>query len=304
MIRQFLLSLLFFQFVLYSNAQNLPLLHTSDAFWEYFQGDCAVKKTRIYPVGDTILNSKEYTIFKNEVYSWQWPCGKKSIPPNAESSNYMSYIRIQDGKIFLRQKSGIDSLIFDSYWNIGDTIIVDEWNEIFYVLNSIDTVNIGGADRRRWTFKGSEFSDGTERPDGIFIEGIGGLYSSLDVLPIGGSWIWNWEYESFSLDCFTLKGNQILGNNCELGTHTLKKHVKPEVHIIIDHTNDILKIQSDIFYNSALKIQLIDLNGRIILNTIISGTNVSVKYPQSLKGIYLVKIRSAEISYQQKILIR
>lgn len=296
--------MLFCQYVVHCNAQNVPLLHTSDAYWEYFQGDCAVKKSRIFPVGDTILNLEKYTVFKNEVYSWQWPCGKKSIPPNAEKSSYKTYIKIQNGKIFLRQESGIDSLIFDSFWNIGDTIVIDEFYGIFYVLSSIDTINLGGVDRRKWTFKGSEFGAGVERPDGIFIEGIGGLYSSLDRHPIGGPAIWSWEYESFSLDCFTLNGNQILGNNCELGTNTFNNQVEPKIHINVDHTNDILKIQSDIFYNSTLKIQLIDLNGKIILNTIMSGTNVSVKYPQYLKGIYLVKIRSAEISYHQKILIR
>ncbi len=277
-------------------AQEVPLIHTSNAFWEYSKyGYNFTAKYRIYPYGDTVIDTKEYTIFENERYYHY------DYSPDTVKSVFNTYIRIVDGKILRKEVDANDSLIFDTSWEVGDTIVVED-GLTRYFLSSIDTINLGGFNRRRWIFY-REFFENRSGYDGIFIEGIGGLSNPLSYVPIGGSYVVGSEYESQDLDCFTLNGNWVIGDRCELGTYTGDRTNIPKFSVFVEQENNIIRIQSESFNAASTEVKLFDINGKVILKKSILLGDFRIYYPPSLNGFYIIEVANEEDRLYQKVLI-
>lgn len=275
------------------SAQEVPLIHTSNAFWEYGKiGYNYTIKYRIYPYADTVIGTNVYTIYKNESYY------HSDFSNDTVKSVFNTYIRIDDGKILRKEADGSNSMIFDSSWNIGDTIeIVD--GHIRYFLSSIDTVSLGGFECRRWIFN-QEFFENRSDYNGVFIEGIGGLYSPLINDPISGIYILDYFQ---TLDCFTLNENWVIGDRCELGTHYRERNNIPKFSVFVEQENNIIRIQSESFNTASTELKLFDINGKVLLKKSILSGDFQIAYPPSLNGFYIIEVVNMEDRLYQKVLI-
>ena len=65
-------------------------------------------------------------------------------------------------------------------------------------------------------------------------------------------------------------------------------------------TNSILTIEAEI--QGQYSIELLDLNGRVLLKTVLTGSNHNFDLSSFQKGVYIITIKSKEIATTRKIL--
>ncbi|MCF8225957.1 MAG: hypothetical protein K9J30_08770 [Bacteroidales bacterium] len=201
-------TIIVFAIVLFSNqgkSQSLTLISTDTSnSWEYSFDGFEAGDMRYHQkyLKDTIIDSLEYAVFKIDSYSYYNPAGLFI----GEYSYYSREIlvREENGNLYVvGYYNGIESLVFSSNWEIGDTIIFrEDDSEDDIVLISIDTVKYGSRERRVWNFtKVVGFTVAS------FIEGIG---STLDIIETPLSYS---DYYYGFLECCIIEGETIY-NDC------------------------------------------------------------------------------------------
>ena len=159
-------TIFFFLFAgVISYAQNIPIIPIQNAQWDYRSIDPGGgNHYHQYTIGDTIIDSALVLRYGIDRYE------DTHNPAGATFYGHSEFLLIvEEGKI-LRKDSNSEVLLFDSNWMPGDTIV--DPNEISaFVVESIDTAEIGGIQRRKWNF--ISVSPELEGFNAGFIEGIG-----------------------------------------------------------------------------------------------------------------------------------
>lgn len=251
------------------------------------------KSTDIYSVKDTIIDSTVYyELFIDQAMSHgtDFDCWINTTYYNG----VLGYFRNDslNRKVWLRLPgSKKDTLFYDFDLGIGDTLeetyVFPDSNILTPIVQSIDTVNYGGIDRKRFHIKSISYRD-TFR----IIEGIGGEHGFLDPFES--------EFSGFAirdLICMATKGKTIYPDSstlCNLITGINKTPNQIGLSTIGLYPNPVHE-QLNISIEQGRSIQYIrlyDLTGREQNVEIEQQGNgrYNLNLGLILRGIYIVNI--------------
>jgi hypothetical protein len=229
--------------------------------------------------GDTLINSRTYhkLTIPNVVKSYNTTyCGNTT-------SGYRGAIRqdIANKKVFfVRPSDNLERLLYDFNMQVGDTV---PWFEHIIkpdIVQSIDSVLVGGSYRKRWNIN--------EQYRISFIEGIGSTYGLIKQSP-GSGFIG--YFPDLSITCYSQNGITLYPNSsadCQLITYVNSPDkIADQVKIFPNPSNGFLTIGFD---NADIKeIRLTDLFGKTIFQQ--KKDNQAKIYIDNLKsGTYILTI--------------
>ncbi|HDL01192.1 MAG TPA: T9SS type A sorting domain-containing protein [candidate division Zixibacteria bacterium] len=244
---------------------------------------CIYFHNSIYYIdGTEVKNGKEYYKIYEEGHYWEEPTMPWDTICNWEydySGVFRGGVRTENGKTY-GYVSWWDSagLLMDFTLDVGDTL----YSSICYfgkVIESIDSVFIGGEYRKRFNFADSWYCT-------WMIEGVGherGLFESMDD-----------PFENWSeFICYGENGIPIFGNeNCDITVGRVKNRL--EIHDVFIYPNptfgDVMISLSD--PNTKIKsVMVTDIFGKIVLTKNIEmliGNDFRINLKNQKPGVYLV----------------
>ena len=214
---------------------------------------------------------------------------------NDEFPMLFTVLREENGKVWMRYLStSEEKLLYDFTASVGDTLCFGEWDACF-VLDSISTEQIGGADRRKFWF-GLEYDNmGRPRAKETWVEGIGSDYGLLWCGYYGIPDGWH------CLLCFHQNG-ELVWENPEYGecTYTeVEENKDSEISVYPNPANETVTIGG----LEVAEIQVYNSLGQLINS--IKSTNV-MSVSELPEGIYLLRVttKDGEICSTQLIVQR
>ncbi len=235
---------------------------------------------------DTLINGIVYHMLEvpSEVIVTNGGCGINgswTIP-----GHYAGSIRqdILNKKVFIIPPASItEELLYDFDLQVGDTVtgFTQSFASPNDVVNSIDSILIGGNYRKRWNINSLHSIS--------IIEGIGSTYGLLELSP-GNAII---DAYDATLSCFSNNGITLYpnaGTNCELITSI--KHFSPETYSCYLTPNPFNLFSTltvgNKFENAELKIY--DCFGKIIKTDKLNGENYLLNRNNLVNGIYFLQL--------------
>lgn len=273
-------------------AQNGSLLPDNNTQWEYRISDPGGQMHQHqYVIGDTIIDTIIYTKFRIDNYEYTHdPAGGKAYG----SSEFLIFT--VEGMIFRRDKLVHDLLIFDSNWAVGDTIVDDLNMHDTIIVESIDTVEIGGVQRRKWNFK-SIFPECSHCSAG-FIEGIGTTNYNL-MYP---AYHMYWEGGS-DLICCHLNNEYVIQDFCRFSTYIdFVDHPNP-FRIYPNPSSSQFFIESNSPYSLDATLFIYNAFGQLKRMQKISSNVEGVEISDLPPGIYMVKVMDGKRRWHETVII-
>jgi hypothetical protein len=240
--------------------------------WIGSTGNQEIGRTEAYRFGDSIFQSGYYwyklLMAEDENYN------------NWEIQSYGFLYREADRKVYFLDWNGLAQIMYDFSLSVGDTIPYIS-NESIYLLGSIDTINFGGKDRKRFNMVNEE---GYSR--GYYIEGVGNLYGLLyphQIELIGAYYRFVCFYES----------DELLYHNpdyetCFLNTMSIAENTKEALNVYPNPTSNQLYVESKLVHSKSV-FEIIDIAGKLIEKGCINENN-SIDVSVLNKGIYFLKV--------------
>jgi hypothetical protein len=239
-------------------------------------------------------------------------CGHLYSKINTTTTETAGYIRSDSSRVYLRATNSCtdkEYLMYDFSMNVGDTVNLayQLWNNdpndtTRFVLDSSNTVNFNGVDRRIYYIKyepDSEFWPGWFGRHMVWIEGIGSI--SNPFYPI--ECIQDFCESSWQLLCYDSLGVQLYQdpffNTCDtaytaLGTSDLT--IKNHGNVFPNPTSGKVKVEIE----GVLKILIYNQEGKLI--TEVSGkSDIDLNpYPP---GMYFMKIFSNKDTFTETVIL-
>ena len=285
-------SIFFILFVgVITYAQNIPIIPIQNAQWDYRSIDPGGGyHYHQYTINDTIIDSALVLRYGIDRYE------DTHNPAGAKFYGHSEFLLIIDeGKILLKV-SDTELLLFDSNWMEGDTISDPQYESAF-VVESIDTVEVGGVQRRKWNF--ISVAPELEGFNAGFIEGIGNTkYNSS--YP---AYFMYWEGRS-SLECCYINDEYVITDYCKYSTNTEVFSQASPIRLYPNPSSGSLFIESEHTYSNDATLSILDVNGRLIHTQIISQLSEKIEISNLLSGLYLVKILDGNTEWQKLLLIQ
>lgn len=298
--RKLPLVLTFFISSFFSIAQDYVPFIEDSVYWTWKENESPLPINNYYAFfgfNDTIIDGKEYRLVRETHYKKETSCCSSGFEISPDSILYYSELSFAfrndsvnkkvyginfGNRWFYPKEWGDEFLWYDFNLNLGDTLNKkstyfdhnDEWfDDIDFIVDSIDTVEVCGKERRRfWTCM--------SHPENTITEGIGnGGLGTLFENPC----VFMFETDKpYNIQMFT-KGCDNFNEELSILTGTKEVNQKIEVNIFPNPSSDYLNIELD-----NLKTVLItDLKGRIVLTQNGESNNINT---QSLSpGTYLLK---------------
>jgi hypothetical protein len=224
-------------------------------------------------VGDTIINSTSYKIFRNKVVTIPGLFPNPFTGPGFYDF-YMRYDSINEIEYFLN--GPFERVLYNYSIIIGDTL---ENSTVPFILTSIDSILLEDLSyRKRFLFKDA-FNDSI-----IWIKGIGNLCSPIDPAGIYGI--------NFIL-CYQEKGNLIyqyqdlVPIQCDNYVPVNEIQKFTSINYFPNPFRDILNISSS---EKIEKIEVLNMTGQKILIVSPKDQNVFVDLSKFNDGTYFLKV--------------
>jgi len=286
---------------LFSNGQNFP---DSTAIWSYFQSDMfgTWRYTQYYQDADTSIGNKTY---KKLHRSKEIRDSYNDTILFAEYNEYMGALRSEDSqkKVYLVLKDSINEmLLYDFNLEVGDTVPI--WHNNFshiITVEEIDTIIVDGKSLRAFEMNTNlAYNPVNEH---LIIEGIGSLRDLL--------YIENYLEGTYTFECFNdLKTNIKYPEQCNsvILSSGPEYTENSEVKVLISPNpcSDYFRVS---FVNPRInnnnKLEIIDLNGKLVLRVKPFNVNQTVDTKNIENGMYLLNIyEEGQIISSKKVLIR
>ena len=283
-------------------SQDYVPFPTENAYWNvFYAGTCqeAPPDSMIlrYTVrGDTLIDNKTYQKLYLELGDTLNPV-IRVIGGIREDNKKIYYT----GETVLAATNG-EYLLYDFTKEIGDTIYHESNGDFFYsVVLDIDSILIDGNYRKQFKIQSHSFG---QSPDYI-IEGIGSVVNGLlgnisDITTCGTHY---WEHicfkENGEVKYLNPNFDDCFPPNLIMGANTTRLETK--IKIYPNPIDQNLQIENNT--NENLKIKIIDINGRLIIEQPLNGTKTIIKLDIK-PGIYNVLITNkvGQIELTQKII--
>jgi len=282
-------TLLFLLFLGHSYSQNYVPFVKEGATWinVYWQSNEYQKPTirvwKNFIEDDTVINNLNYKfIYRSSADSLNYKKYKISADLIREDTNRRIYVIYKDQGIL----DSIEYLLYDFNIEIGDTIYYNtpmNGDSLKYILKGIDTVQISGQNRRRYSFD-RDLHTGTD----YWYEGIGSIpYGFLGphMEPFESGIFLGCYYDSI------IYWRNNTGRNCSVLSVEENKYKKPSISAYPNPTQDKVhfnNLEPDITY------RLYNTHGKLISK----GDFISKNYidlTSHPKGLFLVTL-----SYKEK----
>ena len=232
--------------------------------------------------GDTIIGDVRYMKIMGTV--------------NDGNPNFYTLMREEDGKVWKRYSVAHEEiLLYDFTASVGDTLCFGDFGACF-VLDSISTEQIGGADRRKFWF-GLEYDDwGRPRTQETWVEGIGSNYGLL----------WSGYYRIpdgwHCLLCFHQKGELVWKkpeyNTCIYPYDAVEENKDSEIAVYPNPVRDRVVIEGI----EVAEVEVYNALGQLV-KTVQNANEINVN--GLAEGIYLLRITATDGKvYTNKITIR
>ena len=263
--------------------QYHPLVDTSTKEWNYsfnfsygaMGGGTIYKQPDVLMSGDTLFNGLRYRIVTEQGGIGYYD----QLGVNEDSTRKVFF------KQFYDTSSSPGILIFDFSLNPGDTFISYFFNTP-YIVQSIDTIFLGGALRREFLLFPVSTSD-----NDLWVEGIGSLHYALypdNFASLSTSHLCrereNGEiiYASPTSYCYFAGVNEISPN--QLGLHL---YPNPNTDICTVEVGD---------FEQSLSASILDITGREVMPLFIDKTisTFTINTNALVPGVYLIKVSNAD----------
>lgn len=202
------------------------------------------------------------------------------------------------GKVFeASNQFSTEDVIIDFTLSIGDSIYDPPWSHfdsVFYYLNAIDTLQIGGTQRRVLTFRRKP--EESSLCDLRWIEGIGSTESGpLGEFP-GDCW-----HSAYKLTCFRYIDSfpsSIYGSFCTpVGS---KREEINEANLI--YPNPFTESFRILDIPNASMITVFNSSGALIYQKQTSAASLEVDLKEFPSGVYLLRVDSEESSIVKRLI--
>ena len=239
--------------------------------------------------GDTILDGKTYkkVLIAEDEYYEDW-------------FFYGSYVREEEGKVYLREYLGEEGLIYDFNLQLGDTITIDNLlapDGLTLVLTEIDSVETNDGYRTRWKLEKDAFSI----PE-FWIEGIGSQSGVLN----SGTVVFGALCGAYTLLC--VKENDItVYQNSEYGTcfyillDVDSDKEKPDDKFDVKYSRNSEKIQILFSGNDEKVLRISAITGNQVLNIQTSDQQIVLSKSDFVSGLYLITLIQDGKLYSEKV---
>lgn len=247
-----------------------------------------------YLNGDTLINTETYQKCYKRGQSNQLtnatgtPCG-----PFTTYDELTYFVRQEGLQIYLWNGS-TDALLYDFDLAVGDTIPVTySMLDTSFVVDSIQTINIGGQLRNRFYF-----TDFNSSLFGDIIEGIGwpgGFFEPMDP-PV------NCGYQ---FACFSLNGQVELGSNCFFEANLIEVDPGIEIYLFPNPVSNQIEINFP-KERRLIEVNFISSNGErtsLPITTIANGKFLGDINALS-EGIFVVELRFENDQMVRKKIIK
>jgi len=264
-------------------SQENPIIFTDTSMsWEYstYAGEGVFYWTHQYYTHDTIIESREYSVFHLDKYNYE------TIKPDPLEGGIIFtgeiYIRQNGGDLYVRQKNGYDSLMFSKNWEIGDTIVFSSvYPELTVSVDRIDTIQIGTNSYRQWVYR-----DYLEHNYIKYIEGIGSTVNDIS-FPI----IAEPPY-SGSLECFNISGISEYGTKCLISKYNeVRIRDNSEIKVFPNPTNNgRFKVQIPTDKIGDCRLEVINIDGKVIITHQLDNEIAEITLPEDRNTVFVVSV--------------
>ncbi|MCD4680251.1 MAG: T9SS type A sorting domain-containing protein [Bacteroidales bacterium] len=254
--------------------------------------------------------TSEDTVINNQIYSKLFSIEDDTIM-NQSNSEYFAAFREDSTKrvYFILNNDTNEILLYDFSLDIGDSIhynyrfyegVLFEQNNHYKVLESIDSININGSFRKKFTFSGSY-------PGITWVEGIGaidgeGLFAPIAHILTGG--------EVYHLACVKDSNTIVYLNNpicakcfCSILTNIGMLVFKKEINVYPNPTDRAFKIDFSGIDGTVLRLYTNDL--KLVKEFEIVDEKQIIVNQKLSKGLYFLVINDKlDNHYVKKIVIK
>ncbi len=238
------------------------------------------------------IKFEEDTIIEGFNYKRMWQSDDQAL---SEWSLY-GFVREDENKrVYLRPLNYFEGMVYDFGCAVGDTI--NTWNiylnsdSLHFVVTNIDSVLLYDGFKKRITL--FEYDNLLEE---VWVEGLGSYFGILN----SGNNAYGGVCGSNQALCYENDGSLIYQNpdynTCYYSvTVNLDQHISGQINYYPNPAKDFVNI--NLADEGTKEIQLVDLNGKIILKKITVDNKVLLNLQEVNKGIYFVRIKTDNIYY-------
>ncbi len=288
-------------------SQNYVPFPTENAQWNVYLESSISERPKDTVLLQYVLNS-DTTINQIE---YNRLC-IKSNGSNTASLIPIGGIREKDKRIYfigndlLGNPHNGELLLYDFNIQVGDTVFHNDNGSFFSIIEAMDTVEINGEYRNRYKISPDSHNNNFYFPDDEYwIEGIGsikaGLLGHITMVP-------TCCYQFWEHICF--KENEVVNylnptfSDCSASNFLMDVNLfktDPQIKIYPNPVMNQLQIENN--PNENLKIKIIDISGRSIIEQPINETKTIIKL-DIRSGIYniLITNKIGQITLTQKII--
>jgi hypothetical protein len=265
-----------------ASAQNwapFPLDETSE--WRVDKGHltngCWVTENLVYYVaGDTVINTETYTIINYEGTVWSQTAESQNpacnVWPPVPVSGIRGTIRAENG-IYYEPGWNHEQILYDLTQEVGDTVAGPTGGEV-YIVDSVDVVNVGGAQRKRLWF----MSTGGLQS---LVDGVGSTHGLFEEM---------FFFEFYNqLVCYGENGIPLYpeGSNCDFTVDVVSHSQEDDLLVSPNPSSGIFRMET----SQASSYRVYDLFGRIITQGQLNGTS-ELDLTSQPNGIYLISVET------------
>lgn len=240
--------------------------------------------------GDTILDGKTYkkVLIAEDEYYQDW-------------FFYGSYVREENGMVYLREYLGEEGLIYNFNLQLGDTVTIQNPlapDGLLLTLTEIDSVETADGYRKRWKLEKDAFSI----PE-YWIEGIGSQSGVLN----SGTAVFGALCGAYTLLCekendITIYQNPDYGTCFYMLLDVDSNNEKPEKYFEVrysDNSNRVLIL----FNESGEKdLHITSLTGSKVLSLKTNDQQVHLNKSDFAKGMYIISLLQNGQLYTEKVM--
>ncbi len=309
-------------FLFFSLTANGQVWFQENDEWIYRYGNWAISGYDHLKVnGDTTINGRECHLIKPTLTYVDLSVSNDTIT----SFGFPWIVYEENDQVFYWSEDNF-YLIYDFNLNVNDTLQLrhrgdpgtfDDDHEIcdpfYFVIDSLDVININGFDRRVQYGRVVSGNWGFEQSSHKIIEGIGwvALYSSFHEAYVPARFLitdYNftctldldgWSFCSYQNDDFSYKTDET--QNCEYLPMLINTDdVNNNINVVVypNPTNSLINIKYDQKINN---ITILDINGLPIKNYL--GEQRALNVSEFTDGMYFIRIETPLGFYNQKLMI-
>lgn len=186
-------------------------------------------------------------------------------------------VREDSQRVFVHRDTG-EYILYDFNLQVGDSFRVEVYNGpmwvdsfSFKILESIDTVEIGGIQRKRFMFGPDEWNAE------IWVEGIGDINRG----PMY-RFLYPFFETSVDLNCYRYDSEEVYGECYPIGID--EPDMQPEVSLFPTTSHEYIHIQSNV---QISQIKIFNMHGELVS---IENQNDKVDVSTLLAGMYFTRI--------------